>query len=251
MTIRWLTIFLDFPAESFGDGVTFWREVTGSGLSAARGADRQFATLLPTDSDACLRVQRIRDGSGGCHLDLHIDADAEPLAGAAARAVGLGARVRHREDDLLFTLDSPGGFTFCLVRWEGEEKVPAAVRLDRGGVSRADQLCLDIPPQAFGAECAFWTALTGWELRRGKLPEFAHLPRPAGIPARLLFQRRQRAAAGDRVAGHVDFACTDRAGLAQRHAASGAQVRSVFPGWVAMSDPAGHSYCLTARDPLA
>ncbi len=27
--VRWLTVFLDFPAASFGAGVAFWREVTG------------------------------------------------------------------------------------------------------------------------------------------------------------------------------------------------------------------------------
>ena len=30
--VRWLTVFLDLPAASFGAGVAFWREVTGSGL---------------------------------------------------------------------------------------------------------------------------------------------------------------------------------------------------------------------------
>ena len=32
--VRWLTVFLDFPAGSFGAGVAFWREVTG--LDAGR-----------------------------------------------------------------------------------------------------------------------------------------------------------------------------------------------------------------------
>jgi uncharacterized protein (TIGR03083 family) len=35
--------------------------------------------LLPSDGDAYLRVQRISEGSGGCHLDLHVSdlADSE------------------------------------------------------------------------------------------------------------------------------------------------------------------------------
>jgi hypothetical protein len=41
--LRWLTIFLDFPAGSFDAGVAFWREATGYGLSAARGADGELA----------------------------------------------------------------------------------------------------------------------------------------------------------------------------------------------------------------
>jgi len=70
--VRWLTVFLDFPAGSFGTGVAFWREVTGSALSPFRGAAAEFATLLPPTGDAYLRVQRTADGSGGHHLDLHV-----------------------------------------------------------------------------------------------------------------------------------------------------------------------------------
>src|SRR5207302_8406403 len=71
--VRWLTVFLDFPADSFGAGVAFWREVTGSGLSPLRGAAGEFATLLPADGDAYPRVQRVAGGSGGPQLDLHVD----------------------------------------------------------------------------------------------------------------------------------------------------------------------------------
>jgi hypothetical protein len=138
---RWLTLFLDFPGHSFDGGVAFWREVTSSELSPFRGEAGEFATLLPPDADAYLRVQRTADGSGGCHLDLHVD---------------------------------------------------------------------------------LWAALTGWDLRAGSRPEFASLDRPAGIPIRLLLQRRDHADPLDQVAGHVDFAC---------------------------ADPTGRLYCLTGRNP--
>jgi hypothetical protein len=245
---RWLTLFLDFPAEAFDAGVAFWREVTGSELSPFRGPAGEFATLLPPDGDAYLRVQRTADGSGGCHLDLHVDPAAGTVDQAADRAVALGATVRHASDGLVIA-DSPGGFTFCLVRWHGENTVPRPASLDTGGASRADQLCLDIPPDAFERECAFWAALTGWHQRADNRPEFAHLDRPAQIPIRLLLQRRDRAGPLDQVAGHVDFACASRELLAPRHAASGARVLSVFPGWTAMTDPTGRPYCLTRRDP--
>ena len=68
--VRWLTVFLDFPASSFGGRVAFWRDVTGSGLSRFRGKAAEFATLLPPAGEAYLRVQRTADGSGGHHLDL-------------------------------------------------------------------------------------------------------------------------------------------------------------------------------------
>ena len=93
VAMRWLTAFLDFPADSFDAGVAFWRSVTGYGLSPSRGEDGQFATLLPPSGDAYLRVQRVVSGAGGCHLDLHIDVTVTSLDSAAARAVELGAVV--------------------------------------------------------------------------------------------------------------------------------------------------------------
>jgi hypothetical protein len=93
MAFRWLTVFLDFPTDAFDAGVAFWREATGSGLSPFRGTAGEFATLLPSAGDAYLRVQRIMDGSGGHHLDLHVG-PADGLEDAAALAVSLGARIR-------------------------------------------------------------------------------------------------------------------------------------------------------------
>jgi hypothetical protein len=247
MPFRWLTIFLDFPGPSFDAEVAFWREVTGTALSPFRGAAGEFATLLPAGG-AYLRVQRVAAGPGGHHLDLHVDPAARTVDQAAAAAVDLGASILHTEDGLVIA-DSPGGFTFCLVRWHGESTVPRPVALDTAGPSRADQLCLDIPPEAFEREYAFWAGLTGWQLRPGGRPEFARLDPPAWMPARLLLQRRDSAAAHDRVSAHIDFACADRERLTGRHAAAGARILSVFPGWTTMADPAGRLYCLTRRDP--
>jgi len=61
--VRWLTVFLDFPAASFGAGVAFWREVTGSGLSPARGAGHAAAgarilAVLPHETEMADPVGR-------------------------------------------------------------------------------------------------------------------------------------------------------------------------------------------------
>jgi hypothetical protein len=112
---RWLTIFLDFPGPRFEAGVAFWREVTGSTVSPFRGPAGEFATLLPPAGDACLRVQRTVDGSGGHHLDLHVDPAAGSVDQAAVRAVALGASVLHAVDGLVIA-GSPGGFTFATWR---------------------------------------------------------------------------------------------------------------------------------------
>jgi hypothetical protein len=190
----------------------------------------------------------VHQGNGGCHLDLHIDGSAGSVDEAAARAVRLGALIRQREDDLVI-LDSPGGFTFCLVSWDGEKSVPGPVTLGDGGASRLDQLCLDIPPDSYESECSFWAALSGWELRQGSRPEFAYLERPTGMPARLLLQRREIVGTEDLVSGHVDFACEDPGRLAQRHIDAGAKILGTFPDWLMMANPSGREYCLTMRDP--
>jgi hypothetical protein len=59
-----MTIFLDFPGDAFEAGTEFWRSAAGCGLSPFRGETGEFATLLPPDGDAYLRVQRIVDGPG-------------------------------------------------------------------------------------------------------------------------------------------------------------------------------------------
>ncbi|MFY9851588.1 MAG: VOC family protein, partial [Trebonia sp.] len=138
MTFRWLTVFLDFPAAGFGPGIAFWRAVTGAGRSPFRGPGGEFATLLPPSGDAYLRVQRVLAGDGGYHLDLHVDTAGgalQALDEAAGLAVALGATVRHREAGEVIVAHSPGGFTFCLARWEGERAVPAPQAVDGRRVS--------------------------------------------------------------------------------------------------------------------
>jgi hypothetical protein len=42
-----------------------------------------------------LPVQRVVDGDGGCHLDLHVDTTTGSLDETAARAEALGARIQR------------------------------------------------------------------------------------------------------------------------------------------------------------
>src|SRR5215469_15291260 len=283
VAFRWLTVFLDFPAAEFEPGIAFWRAVTGYGLSSFRGPGGDFATLLPPSGDAYLRVQRVLSGSGGYHLDLHVDTAGLDTAGldtagldtagldtagravqaldeAADQAVALGATVRYREAGEVMVADSPGGFAFCLVRWEQERAVPQPLAgegggvggsVDGNGVSRVDTLCLDIPPELFAAESAFWAALTGQAPQPAPVPGFSYLTGPtgAGMPVRLLMQRLDEAAPGQRVRGHVDFGCTDRDAAVAWHVDRGARVTGTFQYWTVLTDPAGHEYCLVGRPP--
>jgi hypothetical protein len=220
----WLTAFLDLPADEFEPAVAFWRAVTGYELSASRGEDAEFATLLPPSGDAFLRVQRLMEGESGLHLDL------------------------HAPDHAFEVRRSPGGLPYCLV--SSEEAVrPAPATWPDGNRSMVDQVCLDIPPEIYDEECEFWASVTGWELFDGGRPEFRRLRKPPAQPLHVLLQRLD--SPGGRVRAHLDLATDDRAAETRRHEAIGATVLRVHDGWTVMRPPAGPVYCITGRVPLA
>lgn len=239
----WVSIFLDLPASSFDRGAEFWCAVTGFGLSPLRGERREFATLVPPEGDDHLRVQRVLDGAGGIHLDVHVE---DPRAAADA-AASLGATEMH--DRGYVVMRSPGGFTFCLVDHPAGHRAPATA-WPEGHRSIADQVCLDIPADAYDVECGFWSALTGWD--QGGFREhneFRHLERPDGMPVRFLLQRLGEQSGS--VRAHVDFATDDRPAEVRRHAGLGARLLAERSGWSVLRDPAGLVYCVTDRDPTA
>jgi len=225
----WLTAFLDLPADRYDAGLAFWEGVTGYQRSAPRGEHDEFVSLLPTDGDDFLRVQRLADGPARIHLDVHV------------------AELPDSGEDRggYVTTTSPGGLVFCYVRH------PAATRpapRDWGGhASLVDQVCLDIPPTAYDDECAFWQRLTGYELVHRDGSEFSSLVRPPRIPLRLLLQRLDQ---GDGpVSAHLDLATSDRARETTRQLELGARLEQVNEHWTVLVDPAGLRYCLTDRDP--
>jgi hypothetical protein len=182
------------------------------------------------------------------HLDLDVQ---EPLETARDEGVRLGAEVLAQvpdDDGVLGVVvcRSPGGFVFCLTRWQPHESAAGQVR--SGVQTLLDQVCLDVPRSAYAAELDFWSALTGWEVRPGSVPGFTSLLRPDGMPVRLLLQQLVEGE-GD-VRAHVDFACLDRDDETARHVALGAAVERVEAVWTVLVDPGGCRYCLTERDPL-
>jgi hypothetical protein len=239
---RWVSAFLDLPSDGFDRGVGFWEGVTGYTLSGRRGADDEFATLVPPDGDDYLRVQRLADGAGGIHLDLHVDTPAI----AAEAAVELGAHVLVRHESGYVVVRSPGGFTFCLVRHDASVRPRPATWPD-GNRSQVDQVCLDLPPEHYDAELAFWQALTGWDLRHLGDSEFARLLPPDELPLRWLVQRLDDP--GRAVSAHLDLACDDRAAETARHIALGATVVRAHDEWTVLTDPVGTTYCITDRTP--
>lgn len=241
MAVRWLTAFLDTPARA-ATAEPFWSAVTGTALSARRGPAGEFASLLPPDGDAFLRVQHVGSGAARTHLDVHVD----DLAGMRAHAIALGAGV-VADPEGYHVLRSPGGLPFCLVPTSGEAQRPAPVVVAGGARSLVDQVCLDIPPHAFEAETRFWAALTGWERRAASRPEFMVLVPPPGIPLRILLQRLDSPAPA--VRAHLDLACADVGAETARHVRLGAELVHRYPHWTTMRDPAGRAYCVTTRDP--
>lgn len=238
----WLSAFLDFAPDEFVEGAEFWRAVTGYGLSATCGDDGEFATLLPPGGDDFLRVQRLVQGPSRIHLDVHV-ADKEA---ATEKAVRLGARVTARPGRYA-VLQSPGGFTFCLVSHPCATR-PAPTTWPGGFTSLVDQVCLDIPAAVHDVEIAFWHDLTGWELWHSPYAdEFHSLVRPPGIPLRLLLQRLGEP--GGPVRAHLDIATTDRAAATAGQVGLGATVQQENELWTVLTDPADSAYCLTDRDP--
>ena len=182
-----------------------------------KGTRGEFATLLPPKGDAYLRVKRTGCSEARCHLDLHVD----NVEAALKEAVELGASRTGKPAHLGLT--SPGGLPFCVVRDGGDADRPPPAAWPGGGHSLVDQLCLDISPQAYEHECAFWSALTGWQRRPGSRPEFEFLARSPAMPLRLLLQRLD-----DRrpqpCHAHLDLACDDVAAESARHQTLGAVV---------------------------
>jgi hypothetical protein len=218
----WITAFLDLPERSWESGVSFWKAVTAAELSPVRGSDREFATLLPADGEPFLRVQRTGADRPGIHLDLHCAADQWEIR------------------------TSPGGFTFCVNVPVGGDR-PAPVSWPGGHSSLVDQVCLDIPPAAYDAECAYWTELTGWELAPTSAPYLRQLVRPVGMPLRVLLQRRDEGEGP--VTAHLDLASSDREAEIARHLALGATVDGAGARWTRLRDPVGMLYCVTDRNP--
>jgi hypothetical protein len=239
-----MTAFLDFPATTFEQGSAFWQAVTAAAASAPRGRRAEFATLLPAKGDGFLRVQRLDDGPAGCHLDIHAD----DVATAAAQAERLGAAVIGQPDGYV-VLRSPGGLSFCVVGHGGETERPPPTRPGEHS-SLVDQLSIDIPPEYYDQECAFWSRLTGWPQSSGSRPEFTFLSRPEGMPLRLLLQRLDEPHLGrPGCTAHLDLACDDVPAERARHESLGASVVRVMASWTTLRDPAGLRYCITGRNP--
>lgn len=249
MQIRWLSAFFDFPAPQFGDEVTFWRAIAGSTVSPPRGPHKEFASLEPFNGDPHLRVQRVADGPGGLHLDLHV---VDHRAGVA-EAVAAGARVLSDGDAdapaPFAVLHSPAGFAFCLVHWRGEQVRSRPIRWPGASISIIDEVLITVPRTDFDAEVAFWSQVTGWAVEQtppaSDDPASVRLVRAEGLPLSLVLTPVDDAAVGAQVA----LAATSVADEVARHQDWGASIVADATTSVLMADPVGRLYRITDRNP--
>jgi hypothetical protein len=129
-----------------------------------------------------------------------------------------------------------------------ESDRPTPVTWPDGHRSLVDQVCLDIPPELYEDECAFWAKTTGWELLTRGSGEFRRLRKPDGQPLNILLQRLD--SSDGPVRAHLDLAADDRQAEIRRHEQLGATVERVHEGWTVMRPPAGPLYCITRRVPF-
>jgi hypothetical protein len=79
--------------RDFQTAAAFWATVLKWTVSSRRGGHDEFATLLPPDGDAYVKLQAVGEG-GGMHLDLRLS-DGDGPAGCSWPTVGCdGATVR-------------------------------------------------------------------------------------------------------------------------------------------------------------
>jgi catechol 2,3-dioxygenase-like lactoylglutathione lyase family enzyme len=239
--VQRLTFFLDLTPGDHAAALAFWRAATGYELSPPRGEEGEFASLLPPAGDEHLKVQRLAEGTSGTHVDVHV-AD---LAPAVEHALDCGAVLVAQPGHAV--LRSPGGYLFCLVT--APATAPSApTSWPDGHRSRVDQLCLDIAPSVYDAECRFWAALTGWPTNHTPGSEFTRLQVPAELGTRVLLQRLEQDEGP--VRGHLDLATDDRPVEVRRLVALGAVPIGEGPRWTVLRPPAGPPLCVTGRDPV-
>lgn len=240
--LTWLSAFIDFQADHFDAGASFWASVTGYAVSPSRGENDEFATLVPPDGDDFLRVQRLVAGPTRIHLDLSVGAPRE----AVVHAVGQGA-TQLADAGEYAVLRSPGGLVFCLVGHSGSRR-PNPATWPQGHRSAVYQVCLDLPSETYDAEAGFWAEVLGATPQvLAARPEFAWLRVERQFALDVLLQRLD--ATTGPVSAHLDLGTDDRSAEVARHLALGAGLLTTEEFWTVLRDPTGLVYCVTDRDP--
>ena len=105
---RLSVIVIDVPPRDHDRELAFWRDATGAPLAA----NEQFPEFHGAElaGGFGLLVQRLGDGPGRIHLDIHTD----DLAAEVARLERLGAQ-RLERLEFWQVMRDPAGLVFCVV----------------------------------------------------------------------------------------------------------------------------------------
>jgi hypothetical protein len=106
---RVLKIVVDVPADEHDQELAFWSAATGSPLGRFDRHPEYHGAELP-GSDLWLLVQRLDDGPGRVHLDIHTD----DLGAEVARLEKLGAE-RVQQVHGWWVMRDPAGLLFCVL----------------------------------------------------------------------------------------------------------------------------------------
>lgn len=240
--VAWMHAFVDVPAEHAGAARAFWSAVTGWPPGGPWPGHPEFVSLTPPAGAPHLHVQTI-DGLPRVHLDLLGDLDVD-----TARLERLGA-VRAHPGDGWQAMTSPAGLPFCVCAESWPHRRPGATTWPGGHRSRLVQLCVDVPADRYDPELEFWRSATGWADEPVDAPEFSRLVHRAGSPLQLLVQRLGQDDGGTRARAHLALGTDDLAAEVARVQALGARVLRHGDGFVALEDPVGLPFCVTANDP--
>jgi hypothetical protein len=245
INVRWLSVFADVPTAWTERSLRYWSAITGAAPGTPTGDDVEFHPLVPSAADGYLFLQSVQRDVGGWHPDFYV-AD---LEWAHHEAVACGARLVQATSSLA-AFESPAGQPFCLFADSGPARIrPPAPTWPHVGRSLADQLCFDIPFDAFESELAFWSVLTGWPHVSGGTEHFARINPPRTLPIQLLLQRLGHDDDGGSRA-HLDISADEPDAEVARHVGLGATVQSDdHAQWTTLRDPAGLVYCVTRRQP--
>ena len=239
-------VFIDAPAETAGALRTFWSEVTGWPVAWPWDDHPELSTFTPPSGTSGVSVQDA-EVAPRVHLDLYPTGDPDLLVG---HVVGQGARLVQRHA-WWTVLESPGGLPLCVVN-EPAGDPPPATTWPEGHRSRVVQVCVDIPEASWRAEVAFWQAVLGWHPTPHTRSEYSGFDAPQSSPLRVLLQRLGTADTSATVLAHLDLGTDNLEAEVERLVRVGAGKQSQpvgGAGWVVLSDPAGMSFCVTARRP--
>ena len=106
-----------------------------------------------------------------------------------------------------------------------------------------------MPDDRYDRELEFWRAATGWADEVVDAPEFHRLVHRQESPLQLLVQRLGADDGAQRARAHLDLGTDDRDAEIERVRSLGARVLRRSEGFVALQDPLGLPFCVTANDP--